>query len=129
MEITNQDELLLRAIIRDELKDVKHACIQEGVLGGVVNIQKRVVSELFGNGHEGLSRSFPRLENAVINLTTTVAAQTKVISDLLEFQSSLKGVNEYKEKEKLSARQRTQIIVSTILGFSAIITSIILKLL
>lgn len=62
-------------------------------------------------------------------LITTVSAQTIVISDLIKFQASLQAVSNYKEKESLSARQRASIYISGILGFSAIVTSIILKIL
>jgi hypothetical protein len=72
---------------------------------------------------------FGTLFTKIENLITTVTAQTNVISDLIKFQASLQGVEKYKEKESMSTRQRASIYVSAIIGFSAIITSIILKML
>jgi hypothetical protein len=61
------------------------------------------------------------------NLIEVVSAQTVVITDLIKFQASLKGVNEYREKESFSARQRASIYVSGIIGFSSIVVALIIK--
>jgi len=61
------------------------------------------------------------------NLIETVEAQTVVITDLIKFQSSIQAVNQYKDKEQFSARQRAGIIMSGTIGFSSITVTIILK--
>jgi hypothetical protein len=61
------------------------------------------------------------------NLIETVEAQTVVITDLIKFQSSIQAVNQYKDKEQFSARQRAGIIMSGIIGFSSIMVTIIFK--
>jgi hypothetical protein len=74
-------------------------------------------------------KDFGTLFTKLDNLIEVVSAQTVVITDLIKFQASLKAVDNYKEKESLSARQRAGIYISGILGVSTIVTSVILKLL
>jgi|GEM_PF-4474193 len=74
-------------------------------------------------------KDFGTLFTKLDNLIEVVSAQTVVITDLIKFQASLKAVDNYKEKESLSARQRAGIYISGIFGVSTIITSVILKLL
>ena len=70
---------------------------------------------------------FGVLFTKIDSLIKTVAAQTVVITELIKFQASLTGVNDYKERESLSARQRAGIYMSGIIGFSGIIVTLIVK--
>jgi len=106
-----------------------HVCKQEKEIGEMISILRNIVKQVYGNGQEGLTTTVPRLQGSIETLTSTVAAQTVVISDLVKFQTSLTAVDHYKKEDALSSRQRAGIIISGILGFCAIVTSIILKLL
>jgi hypothetical protein len=78
--------------------------------------------------HDCLHESdFGILFTKLDNLIKVVSAQTVVITDLIRFQSSIQAVESYKEKESLSTRQRTGIIISGIIGFSSIAITVILK--
>jgi hypothetical protein len=115
---------------------MEHECNQAAKItdlqiknGEVLSLMKGIVKEFYGNGQEGISKTVPKLQNSVENLTATIAAQTVVIADLVKFQSSLQAIEHFKKEEALSTRQRAGIIISAILGFCAIVTSIILKML
>lgn len=104
-------------------------CAQERVIGEMNTAIQDVKKQVFGNGKPGFVDTIPRLETKIDVLVETVHAQTKVVSDLVSFQSSVMGVGAYKDKEALSTRQRAAIIVSAIIGLCGIISSIIIKLL
>jgi hypothetical protein len=97
--------------------------------GEVLSLMKGIVKEFYGNGQEGISKTIPKLMMSVENNTAAIAAQTVVIADLVTFQATLQAIDHYKDKEALSTRQRAGIIISGIIGFCAIVTSVILKLL
>jgi hypothetical protein len=104
-----------------------HECNQERVIGEMHSLLKTMVKQVYGNGQPGLAAQFPALQNSVETLTTTVAAQTNVIADLIKFQEGLKSVDDYKDKQGMSSRARAAIWVSGIIGFSAIATTLIVK--
>jgi len=105
----------------------EHNCTKEAEISRLMTIMTGIVKEHYGNGHEGMVKTIPLLEGAIETLTTTVAAQTKVIGDLVNFQTSLNAVDKYKEKQGLSTRQRVTIIVSIILGFCSMGCTLIIK--
>ena len=90
-------------------------------------ILKGIVKQMYGNGQEGFVKTIPRLEDKISTLVDTVSAQTVVISDLVKFQSSIQGVETYKEKKGFSNRQRAGLCISTVIGVGAIIVSLIIK--
>jgi hypothetical protein len=80
------------------------------------------------NEHDCLhEKDFGTVFTKIDNLIETVEAQTKVITDLVTFQTSIQAINGYKDKEKFNAKQRAGIIMSGILGISSITVTIILK--
>lgn len=106
---------------------MEHTCGKEAEISEMMTIMKGIVKEFYGNGHPGISRTIPQLQNSVQSLTDNVAAQTKVISDLVNFQTSFNAVEKHKEKEQLSSRQRASIIVSAIISCAGIIVTLIVK--
>jgi hypothetical protein len=115
--------------VKPEKIAVLHVCSQEERITELVTMMKRILTDWYGNGQEGLIKTIPKMQGAVETLVITVAANTQVIADLVKWQSGLQGIEGYKKEEALSSRQKTAIIVTAILGSCAIITSIILKLL
>ena len=105
----------------------KHICSQEKQISEITTILKGIVKEFYGNGHEGIARTVPKLQSSIETLTCTVAAQTKVISDLVEFQTSLKAVDEYKGNQVLSDRHKTTIIITIILAIGAMSCTFIIN--
>jgi hypothetical protein len=106
---------------------MEHECTQQAVIGEIHGLLKRIVTEVYGNGSPGISKTIPKLEGSIQNLTSTVAAQTVVIADLIKFQEGLKSVDIYKEKEGLSNRQRAGLYISAIIGASSIATALVIK--
>jgi len=104
-----------------------HDCNQQAEISEITTILKGLVKEFYGNGQKGLAREFPELRTSVENLTATIAAQTKVISDLVQFQSSFNAVEKYKEKQGISNRARVAIIITAIIGFCSMACTMIVK--
>jgi len=115
--------------IKTEVAKLPHACTQESEISRITTLLGRIIKEFYGNGQKGIAREFPELRTAVENLTATVAAQTKVISDLLEFQASEESVHSYKDKLEQRNREKTKIWISIILGISSLGVSLIIALL
>jgi hypothetical protein len=107
----------------------EHACIQEKEIGRILGILEPIVKEFYGNGQKGIAREFPELRISVNNLNTTVESLRINVSALTKTIVSSDAVAVYKEKEKLSSRQRTSIYVSAIVGTASIITTLLVKLL
>ena len=87
--MTEKDEQRLKTLIKDELKDINHICIQSGSLG--------------------------RMEEKINNLVLSTSAHTKVISDLVTFQAShdgeLRGKKQSVDEKAIAdnlARQKKQ---------------------
>lgn len=105
----------------------QHICGKEAEISQLMTIMNGIVKEHYGNGREGIVKTIPRLESSIQTLTATVAAQTTVVSNLVEYQTGLKAVDHYKDKEGLSNRQRAGLWISAIIGFSSITTALIIK--
>jgi hypothetical protein len=105
---------------------MEHNCKQEEKLGEMMALMKTIIKEYYGNGQEGISKTVPKLQGSVETLTMTIAAQTQVVADLVKFQASLKGVDEYKRERGLTSRQWVTIIITTIIGFSSMGCTLIL---
>jgi len=108
---------------------MEHTCLHEQDFGRLIAIQTNIIKEFYGNGHEGISKAIPRMQVQLASLTEAVAGQSTAISALAKAVTEINSVNGYREKEKLSTRQRTQIIITSILGVAGIITTILLKVL
>ena len=115
---------------------MEHTCLHEQDFGRLIAIQTNIIKEFYGNGQEGISKTIPRMQVQLASLTEAVAGQSTAISALAKAVTEINSVNGYREKEKgdrekekLSTRQRTQIIITSILGVAGIITTILLKVL
>lgn len=105
-----------------------HECNQQAEISEIKTILTSIVKEFYGNGRKGLAREFPELRISVENLTATIAAQTKVISDLVQFQSSFNAVEKYKEKQGISNRAKVAIIITAIIGICSMGCTLIVNL-
>jgi len=105
-----------------------HPCNKEAEISEMMTLMKGLVKEFYGNGSPGIAKTVPVLQKSIETLTENVAAQTKVISDLVEFQTSTNAVSQYKEKEALSTRQRAAIIVTAVISCAGIAVTLIMKL-
>ena len=104
-------------------------CTKEKEISELTTILKGIVKEFYGNGQKGIAREFPELRKSVETLVVTVAAQTKVISDLVEFQTAYNAVDDFKEKTELNSKQKTQIIITSIIGVVGLIIPVLLHIL
>jgi hypothetical protein len=96
--ITPKDEVTLRGLIKDELKDIQHICIQEGPLGKIAADNARIIKDYYGNGQEGTQKTMLRIATNVDTLVGTTAGHTKIIADLLSYQVSHEGEDRGKKK-------------------------------
>jgi len=106
---------------------MERTCGKEAEISQLMTIMNGIVKEHYGNGREGIVKTIPKLELAIQTLTDTVAAQTKVVADLVAFQNKAIGASDYKEKAGMSSRQRAGLWISGIIGFSSITTALIIK--
>jgi hypothetical protein len=106
---------------------MEHTCGKEAEISQLMTIMSGIVKEHYGNGREGIVKTIPKLELSISTLTDTVAAQTKVIADLVEYQSGLKAVDHYKDKKGVSNRARAAIIITLILGLCSMGCTLIIK--
>ena len=106
-----------------------HNCIHEQDFGKLIAIQTNIIKEFYGNGHEGISKTIPKIQVQLATLTDIAAGQSTAISALAKAVTEINTINTYTEKEKLSTRQKTQIVITAILGIAGIITTVILKVL
>lgn len=98
--ITIKDEEKLKSLIKTELSEIKHTCLHESDLGKLINNNDRLINDYYGNGQEGSRKLLTRLSEKVTDLSNSTAAHTKVISDLLTFQSSHDGETRAKKQDK-----------------------------
>lgn len=105
----------------------EHVCIHEQEFGKILAIMEGLVKEFYGNGNEGISKTIPKMQVQLGTLIETAVANKTAISALTKTMSEKIAIEIHEEKEKLSARQKTQIWISGILGCSGIIVTIILK--
>ena len=101
--ITTKDEILLRSMIKDELRDVEHKCIQEGPLAAIAADNARIIKDYYGNGQEGTQKTMLRVADKVDILVGTTAGHTKIIADLLSYQAAHEG--ERQGKKELTAEK------------------------
>lgn len=107
---------------------MKEQCLKENEIARITTLMERIIKEFYGNGQEGLAKSIPKLQNQIATLIETTAAQGKAISGLAKAVTEITSVEEYKEKHSGATWERAGILISAILGVSAIITSVILKI-
>lgn len=108
---------------------MEHPCIHEQDFGRLIAIQTNIVKEFYGNGSEGISKTIPRMQTQLASLTEAVAGQSTAISALAKAVTEINTVSTYREKEKLSTRQRTQIVITAIIGVLGITVTVLLKVL
>jgi len=106
---------------------MEQTCGKEAEISQLMTIMNNIVKEHYGNGREGIVKTIPRLEESIQNLTEMLKANTAVIANLVEYQTGLKAVDHYKDKEGMSSRQRAAIIISLILGLCGMGCTIIVK--
>ena len=88
---------------------------------------ERIVKLLDGNGKKGLRDTVISIETKVDGLTADIQLLTSSVADLINFRSEYAGVEKYKEKEGLTARQKAGLYISATIGISSIITALIIK--
>jgi len=129
MPFTEEDILALKGLLAEELKDVKHNCIQEGVLGGIVELYKRVATDIYGNGHEGLSKTVPQQTQRIDALNISVIELKTAVQGILKYVNERTGADMFEESHRLSSRQKTQIWIAAIIGSAGIATTLLINLL
>ena len=113
--ITTKDEKILRLLIKEEIADVKHQCIQAGQLG--------------------------KMAEKIDSLVIASAAHTGVISDMLLFQAKhdgeAKGMKEQEARELIARNladiqnrnrwQKVVWVIMAIIGMVGIVSGIVIS--
>lgn len=107
----------------------EHACSKEAQIGRLDSNMEIILKELIGNGHEGLVKTIPRLETCVNNLAKISETQTSSLAELTKKVIEVLSVNDFKKYEETKRRDKTKIVISSIIGVSSIITAILIKVL
>ena len=103
-------------------------CKHEAEFGGLTQIVKGLVKEIYGNGTAGLAKTVPRLEGKVDDMNESLALLSTNISALTKYISEDTGFKKGTEAARavtFSAWQKTGIIIASIGGLSMIIFKLI----
>lgn len=80
------------------------------------------------NEHDCIHENdFGLIFERIKNMTESFDGQKTAVSGLLKYMWEKEAIEINHEKKSLSARQRVQIIISAILGFSGIIITLIIE--
>ena len=104
-----------------------HECIQQKTIAEIGTKVELLAKEVLGNGREGLMTIVPRIETTLGTLAKTLDAQTKQLTLLSDKVLEMKTTNVVEEKGNNKAWNRSGILISAILGVSAIVVTILLK--
>lgn len=87
----------------------------------------RIEKLLDGNGKKGLRDTVISIETKLDGVSEDIKLLTGSVADLINFRAEYAGVEKYKEKEGLTARQKAGLYISATIGISSIITALIIK--
>lgn len=104
-----------------------HKCNKEAEISEMLVLIKTLTKQVYGNGQKGIAFMIPELITQINAMSVDVQDLSTSVSALMKFMASYEGAKIQKEKDRFSNRQKTSIIVSGILGGTAILVTIILK--
>ena len=110
------------------LKEMERQCLKENEIAKMTTLMERMIKEFYGNGQKGISKTIPELQVQIQSLIEASSAQGKAISGLAKAVTEITSVDDYIEKHSGATWERAGILISAILGISAIVTSIIMKI-
>lgn len=82
---------------------------------------KRLIKQIDGNGQPGLFETVSKMSVKMDSLSENIQELSANVNELVKFQSEQIGV----EKHELTSRQKATIIVTSILGVSGLIISLL----
>jgi len=107
---------------------MSNPCTKEGELGRLEQCIDLLTKEIFGNGQKGLIKTIPRLEDKIDSMILTQSGMLTTISALVKFQIGTTSVDDFKKNARDYSLRKTAIIISAILSFGAVASSLILRL-
>jgi|ADurb_Ile_01_Slu_FD_contig_41_1297405_length_620_multi_2_in_0_out_0_2 hypothetical protein len=87
----------------------------------------RLSKAVFGNGEQGLVQNTATILEKIDNIEQTLTEIRPGISALMKFQAEVLTERNIKEKNSMNGWQKAGIIISSIIGVSAVVASIIFK--
>jgi hypothetical protein len=93
-------------------------CIHEQDWGRVLTRLEELYKDFYGNGQPGAMDVISGLRLKVDDLYLQSNANAKSISAIAKFVTESEAVDSYKKEERLSAAQRTVVIVTAIVGIA-----------
>jgi hypothetical protein len=103
-------------------------CTKEKEIGELSANVSMLCKKINGNGRPGLDTTIPLLSQQIQTLSEAMEALTPKIEEVLAFKNKYIGIDEYKEKEGFTKREKTGLWITAIIGISAIVVSIIFKI-
>jgi hypothetical protein len=103
---------------------VVHHCSQEEHIGEMMALMKRLVQQVYGNGQKGLAFTVPELGVRIDSLAADIKDLSTNVSALMRFEAETAGEHKAGDKHGLSSRAWAGIIISAVLGVSAIVITL-----
>jgi hypothetical protein len=103
-----------------------HSCLKEGELSRLSTNLNRLV-EACDDPVTGISARLIRIEAQIEAIISTIELQTTTISALTKFMTETTAVSVYKVRTKDLSWKVAGIIISAIISFGGIVSSLIIK--
>jgi len=125
MALDENDILVLKGVIQEELKNVKHVCIQEKEIGWLSEINKRIITELYGNGQEGVAKTVLKLEDKIQMQTESIVELKSAVSGILKFVNETTGQGKADETRKQKIVRRAKVVGAVVAVLAFLFTLIV----
>lgn len=100
-------------------------CYHEQDWGRVLTRLEELYKDFYGNGQPGALASLLELKVSVKELTEQSQANATSLSVIAKFVTESEAVGKYKEQDKLSSKQRTAIIITSIIGIAGVAATLL----
>jgi len=102
---------------------VEHVCNKEDSIDILTESVEKIRATIYGNGQPGMKADMACIKTKIENIETTMTSLATSTSGILQYINETKGA----EKQKLSNKQKTRVIISSIISIAGIIISLIIK--
>ena len=101
----------------------EHVCSKEDAIDILTESVEKIKATIYGNGQPGMKADIACIKTKIENIETNMTNLATSTSGILQYINETKGV----EKQKLSTKQKTRVIISSIISITGIIISLIIK--
>ncbi len=98
-------------------------CIHEQYCGRVLSRIEDLYKDFYGNGQPGAMDIISDLKVKVVDLYEQGRVNATSLSAIAKFVTEMQAIDSYKKEEKLTASQRTAVIISAIIGVAGVLAA------